>query len=92
MPFGLRFSGDESAVCVADAENNRVSMFRVGDGGFLRHIATELWGPVDVEEVEGGWLVACDGSHTVDFVDAGSGGGRPLGKAGGGFGSGDGDG
>ncbi len=52
---------------------------------------------MDVEEVEGGWLVACRDSHTVEFVgdcdgDAGDGGGRPsLGKAGGGQGSGDGE-
>jgi hypothetical protein len=34
-------------------------MFRVDDGKFVRHIATGLSNPVDVEEVEGGWLVAC---------------------------------
>jgi hypothetical protein len=58
----------------------------------------------DVEEVEGGWLVACAGSDTVEFVGdgvGGDGGGRPslgkagggrpsLGKAGGGWGRGDG--
>jgi hypothetical protein len=48
-----------------------------------------------VEEVEGGWLVACDGSCTVEFVadgDCGDGRGQPLlGGAGGGFGSGDGE-
>jgi hypothetical protein len=46
---------------------------------------------MDVEEVEGGWLVACEGSHTVEFVGdrvGGDGGGcRPsLGKPGGGSG------
>jgi hypothetical protein len=52
---------------------------------------------MDVEEVEGGWLVACRDSHTVEFVgdgdgDGGIGGGRPsLGMAGGGYGSGDGE-
>jgi hypothetical protein len=58
-------------------------------------MATELSNPTDVEEVEGGWLVACWDSHTVEFVCDGVGGdgdGRPsLGKAGGGPGSGDGD-
>jgi hypothetical protein len=48
-----------------------------------------------VEEVEGGWLVACYNSHTVKFVSdgvGGAGGRRPsLGKAGGGYGIGDGD-
>jgi hypothetical protein len=80
---------------VADFRNNRASVFRVGDGGFVRHIATGLTNPVDVEEVEGGWLVACIGSQTVEFVCdgvGGDGGGRPsVGKAGGGRGSGDGE-
>jgi hypothetical protein len=80
-------------VCVADRLNNRASVFRVGDGGFVRHMATGLDGPIDVEEVEGGWLVACHRSHSVEFVGDGGGGGRPsLGKAGGGGGgSGDGE-
>jgi hypothetical protein len=59
-------------------------------------MATGLDYPFDVEEVEGGWLVACgDPSHTVEFVCdgvGGDGGGRPsLGKAGGRHGSGDGE-
>jgi hypothetical protein len=70
-------------------------MFRVGDGGFVRHVATGLNFPWDVEEVEGGWLVASFGSYRVEFLcdgDDGDGGGRPyLGKAGGGEGSGDGE-
>jgi hypothetical protein len=94
-PYGLRFSGDGSGVCVADANNHRASVFRVGDGGFARHIATALSLPLDVEEVEGGWLVACDSSETVECVGDGVGGdacGRSsLGKAGGGKGSGDGE-
>jgi DNA-binding beta-propeller fold protein YncE len=95
MPYGLRFSGDGSTVCVADCGNNGVSLFRVGDGGFVRHIATGLSGPMDVEEVEGGWLVACYGSSTVKFVGDGAdavGGAWPsLGKAGGAPDSGDGE-
>jgi hypothetical protein len=81
---------------VADL-NGRVSVFPVGDGGFVRHLATGLRarGPYDVEEVEGGWLVVCRSAHTVEFVGdggGGDGGGRPsLGKAGGGHGSGDGE-
>jgi len=80
-PFGLRFSGDGSALCVADYWNDRASVFRVGDGGFVRYIATDLPQPRDVEEVEGGWLVACRGSDTVEFVDDGigdDGGGWPC--------------
>jgi hypothetical protein len=90
MPFGLRFSGDGTGICVADYD--RASVFRVGDGGFVRYMATGLSRTRDVEEVEGGWLVACWTSHTVEFVcdgASGGGGGRPsLGKAGGGCGSG----
>jgi hypothetical protein len=94
MPMGLRFSGDGSGVCVTDY-NEWACMFRVDDGVFVRHVATGLSCPWDVEEVEGGWLVACGGLDTVEFVsdgDGGDGGGRPsLGKAGGGYGSGDGE-
>jgi hypothetical protein len=92
-PHGLRFSGDGSVICVADWHNGRASVFRVGDGGFERHMATGLSFPSDVEEVEGGWLVVCGHpSHRVEFVCDGVGGGRPsLGKAGGGYGSGDGE-
>ena len=90
---GLRFSADGTAICVADHWNRRVSMFRVGDGGFVRHIATELGGPLDVEEVDGGWAVACQIflQHVVEFASDG-GSGRPfLGKAGGERGDGDGE-
>jgi hypothetical protein len=93
--YGVRFSGDGSGVCVADCWNDRVSMFHVVGGGFVRHVTTGVSWPRDVEEVEGGWLVACVGSDTVEFVCDGVGGdgdGRPsLGKAGGGWGRGDGE-
>jgi hypothetical protein len=94
MPYGLRLSGDGSAICVADVGNGRASVFHVGDGGFVRRIATGNC-PWDVEAVEGGWLVACLYSHTVEFVGdgiSGNVGGRSvLGKAGGGAGSGHGE-
>jgi hypothetical protein len=68
-----------------------VSVFRVEDGSFARHVATGLSVPFDVEECEGGWLVACSNFNTIEFVsgDVGGGGvGRArLGK----FGSGDGE-
>jgi hypothetical protein len=70
-PFGLRFSAGGSEMCVADAFNNRISLFRVDAGGFVRHVATDLSKPHDVEEVEGGWLVACCASDTVEFVGDG---------------------
>jgi hypothetical protein len=48
-------------------------MFRVRDGTFVRHVATGLYHPVDVEEFDHGWLVAggllCKG--TIEFVNGG---------------------
>jgi hypothetical protein len=79
---------------VADSENGRASVFRVDNGGFVQHMATGLGWPYDMEEVEGGWLVACGGSHRVLLVgdgDGGGGGWPSLGKTGGGWGSGDGE-
>ena len=81
-PFGLRFSADGAAICVADRGNHRVSVFRVDDGVFVRHIAKGLRGPRDVEEVEGGWVVACVVSHTVEFMSDGGGRRSSLGSAG----------
>jgi hypothetical protein len=90
-PRGLRFSGDGTGLAVADDGNARVSVFRVEDGSFARHVATGLDGPFDVEECEGGWLVACFDSDTIEFVGGdvdGDGVGRArLGK----YGSGDGE-
>jgi hypothetical protein len=89
-PRGLRFSGDGTGLAVAEYSNDRVSVFRVEDGSFARHVATGLRGPYDVEECEGGWLVACWGSDTIEFVggDVGSGdvGRARLGKRGSGDG------
>jgi hypothetical protein len=81
-PFGLRFTGDGTGLAVADVCNARVSLFRVEDGSFARHVATGLSEPFDVEECEGGWLVACcDPSHTIEFVGGGV-GRASLGEAG----------
>jgi hypothetical protein len=52
-----------------------VSLFRVEDGSFVRHVARELDRPYDVEECESGWLVACFLAHTIEFVDGGVDGG-----------------
>ncbi len=96
-PCGLRFSGDGSAIVVAEFSYARASVFRVGDGGFVRHLLTELdYCPYDVEEVEGGWLAACYGSHTVEFLSEDGpdfvGDGWPsLGNARGGWGTRDGE-
>jgi hypothetical protein len=86
-PQGLRFTGDGKGLVVADSGNFRVSVFRVEDGSFVRHVATGLKTPLDVEECEGGWLVACSASHTIEFVGGGGVGRARLGK----FGSGDGE-
>jgi hypothetical protein len=89
-PYGLRFTGDGTGLAVADASNGRLSMFRAEDGFFARHVATGLGWPYDVEECEGGWLVACFLSHTIEFVggdvDGGGVGSARLGKGGSGDG------
>jgi hypothetical protein len=72
-PFGLRFTGDGTGLAVADMGNHRVSVLRVEDGSFVRHVghvASGLGGPWDVEECEGGWLVACWDSGTIEIVGA----------------------
>ena len=55
-PIGLRFTADGSALVVAERRGGRVSLFRVEDGSFVRHVATGLPALFDVEECEGGWL------------------------------------
>ena len=70
-PRGLRFSGDGTGLAVAEYSNDRVTVFRVEDGSFVRHVATGLGGPCDVEEYDGGWLVACPLAHTIEFVGDG---------------------
>jgi hypothetical protein len=68
-PYGLRFSRDGVHLAVADRHNDRVSLFRTCDGAFQRHVVTGIETPYDVEECEGGWLVACGHSlHMVTFV------------------------
>ncbi len=68
-PLGLRFTGDGTGLVVADTWNKRASMFRVGDGSFVRHVATGLGYAMDVEECEGGWMVA---SWSADRLDRSS--------------------
>jgi len=66
-PYGLRFTADGTGVAVADALNCRVSLFNVGDGSFVRLLATNTPAVVDIEPCEGGWL-AVRGSSAVVFV------------------------
>jgi hypothetical protein len=72
-PYGLRFSGDGSAIVVADSGNRRLCLFSVSDGRLVQLIAKGLDNPRDVEEVEGGWLVVCAFSQTVALVGDGCG-------------------
>ena len=79
MPYGLRFTVDGTVLVVADNFNDRVCAFRVEDGSFVGHVATGLKDPMDVEECQGGWLVACERWHSVEFVGSGRGGVGPVG-------------
>jgi hypothetical protein len=81
-PCGLRFTGDGTGLAVTDAGNDRLSMFRVEDGSFVRHVATGLSYPWDVEECEGGWLVACLRCSTIEFVGGDEDGGGDRAKLG----------
>lgn len=81
-PYGVRFSADGRGVVVTHSgpprgphlskrvrdQIDRLSLFCVGDGAFVRRVAAGLDGPLDVEECNGGWLVACWGSYAVEFV------------------------
>lgn len=81
-PRGVRFTSDGSGVVVADSANGRISLFRAADGAFVRQLATGLRCPMDVEAYGGGWLAACEGSHSVEFVGDVDGERASLGKYG----------
>ena len=65
---GLRFNTDGTKLVVTDWYNNRVSMFRVHDGSFERHVITDIDSPQDVEEWDGGWLVTGATMDEIKFV------------------------
>lgn len=67
-PYGLKVSVDGTFLCVADSGNHRVSVFSVGDGGFLGHLVTGVRDVTDVLECAGGWLFASRSSNTVEYV------------------------
>jgi hypothetical protein len=94
-PYGLRLTAGGTELVVAESCTNgrlRVSMFHVEDGSFVRHVATGLNSPMDVEQCKGGWLVACSCSHTIEFVSgAAVEGGAPSRSALGGMGLGSGE-
>jgi hypothetical protein len=43
-PYGVRLTADGAHVAVADFYNDRVSLFSLRDGAFVRHVATEAQG------------------------------------------------
>ena len=58
-PAGLRFTRDGTRLVVANFARACVNMFWVEDGTFAGNIAEYSNRVMDVEEVEGGWLMAC---------------------------------
>ena len=74
FPHGLRFTSDGKELAVADRDNDCVSVFRVEDGSLARHLYAEgrtgydSGSPYDLEECEGGWLVAHEQGDSVRFL------------------------
>lgn len=66
-PQGLRLTRDGSGVVVADPDNGTLHLLSIHDGSFVQDIATAPHQHEDLEECEGGWLVACSDSQTVEF-------------------------
>jgi hypothetical protein len=68
-PYGLRFTADGTGLAVANGLC--VSLFCTENGSFVRHLSTALDGAIEVEECEGGWLVACvDCTTGIEFVSS----------------------
>jgi hypothetical protein len=59
---GLRFTPDGQHIVTAENSNSRLSMFRVSDGGFMKHIATGVVadGDKDVQFALNGELHVAD--------------------------------
>jgi hypothetical protein len=85
-PNGVRLSADGAHVIVTDGENNRVSLFSLATGAFVRHVVPDhfhrLKLPHDVVECEGGYLVANHGALPVVFLPASGGDVTSLGAEG----------
>jgi hypothetical protein len=80
--LGLRFTADGTGLAVADSWNDRVSVFSTSaDESRVWFVATGVSSPSDVEECEGGWLVACTASNTVEYVRRGIGETRDGGES-----------
>ena len=67
-PCGLCLTADGVRVAVADCYNNRIVVLSVADGSPLGHVPTCCIYPYDVEECEGGWLVAAGYSHGIAML------------------------
>ncbi len=66
-PAGLKFLAGSCELAVADSGNHRISRYRVSDGQFLRQDAV-AGTPWDLDQCEGGLLVARYDSHDVNFL------------------------
>jgi DNA-binding beta-propeller fold protein YncE len=70
---GLRFTPDGQVIVAAEDGNERLSMFRVSDGGFVKHIGACVVGNGDKDVVfaRNGELLAADyGNHRVCVFSA----------------------
>ena len=67
-PYGLRLSRDGNHVVVADSTVGDVGVFSTKDAEQTGVLAAGLDCPTDVEEVEGGWLIACGTPVSIMFV------------------------
>ena len=76
-PRSLRFNADGTVLCVADKARQCLSLFRVSDSYFIGRLTTGEHDPMDMQEVEGGWMVACWRRAMVHVKSDGS-GLRPL--------------
>ena len=66
-PRGLRFSACGTMLCVADTYRNCLRLFRASDGQLVKSLPTSDY-PMDLEEVEGGWMVGGCGHRALELV------------------------
>jgi hypothetical protein len=71
FPRGLRFTADGVRLVVMEECHRRLSAFRVEDGSLVGHLGNMLPWADDLEECEGGWLMACPHTDSVEFLDEG---------------------
>jgi hypothetical protein len=70
---GIRFTPDGQFIVAADYNNERLSMLRVSDGGFVKHIGADVVsdGPKDVQFAPNGELLVADhANHCVCVFSA----------------------